>query len=151
MVKYLKCLTAFVLFLMVVLLVHGCAEKVEEETLIPSMFSTIRIYITDGFKSEGIDSEALSKISYVSIDENLTKDIFSNVMYHPNNKVIWKGCWLGIAKLQNGEEKRLRVSFNEAFYDIIGHQGYYETTEKSREIFREKMAVALKDLTKQGN
>ena len=124
-------------------IICGCSKKREKEILMPSLFSTIEVYIINGFEPEKIDLNTLNNTSYVYFDKKLTKDIFGDVTYHSSNKVVWKGCYFGVAKFKNGEEKKLRISINGAFYDIVGHKGHYQTTGKSREIFVKKLEEAI--------
>jgi hypothetical protein len=133
-----------ILSLVIVFFVSSCVKKdAKEERLVSSKILDLIIYRVDGLVSEHIDSETLSKTSYICFDKKLAEKFFSNVKFHSRSKVIWKGSWLGIAKLKNGKEKRLRISMSGAYYNIVGHQGYYETTEESHEIFRKKMNEAL--------
>jgi len=143
MLKYPRILFISLLVIGPVVYMCGCKNKMGKKLAIPSLFSNISVYAIDGFEPEKIDSKILSNTPHVYFDEKLTKEIFGNITYHSSSKVVWKGCYLGIAKLENGEEIKLRININGAFYDIAGHKGYYQTTEKSREIFRGKMKEVI--------
>ena len=77
-----------------------------------------------------------------TIDGTKLKILLDDIKFHKGN-IIWKGCFLGIGKLEDGSEIKLRISFGGGVLKIIGRRGYYLTEGKSRKMFEETMERIL--------
>lgn len=115
--------------------------KVSEDDIkyakeILSQIESVTIYDTSAYERKQVNGEIVatlrdleevknSDIPYEVLDFETIKKMFHEAQYRPEF-VLWKGEYLGIAKLTNGNEKIIRISFYGNFYAIEGIKGFYE-------------------------
>jgi hypothetical protein len=99
-----------------------------------SEIESLTVYDTETYQSEKVDEEIVSsivdleqlegEIRSFKVAENIVKTLFPKAKYKPEF-VLWKGDKLGMAKLKNGDEIKIRISFYGSFFAIVGIEGYY--------------------------
>ncbi|TCO79094.1 hypothetical protein [Marinisporobacter balticus] len=107
---------------------HLHAKKIINE------IDSLTVYDTETYNSEEIDGKIISsivdledlkdKINYFEVNNDIAKTLFPKAKYKPNF-VLWKGEKLGVDKLKNGDEIKIRISCYDGFFAIVGIEGYY--------------------------
>jgi hypothetical protein len=129
----------------VLCLISSCKDQDVNPQLIPRQFQALTVYDTDRFTGTSPDSTALAEIPHVTLQKDILKKIFENVTYHQESKVLWKGTWLGIARMPDGTERRIVMSYRDGAFMILDHRGYYEVVGQSRQAFDAQMKAILSD------
>lgn len=109
------------------------AEKILSEIESLTIYSTSTYTWNDSEGKEIININEISDdIDRYEIDKQTINKIFSKVLYKPEH-VLWKGDKLGIAKLVDGSEVKIRISYYGGFFSIIGIEGYYLIDDSLRQ------------------
>ena len=76
---------------------------------VSNKFKTVKkitIYDISAFEKVG----DINEIKNVTLDESITKKIFQDIKFHKGT-IVWKGNYLGVAKLSEGDEICLAISY----------------------------------------
>jgi len=113
--------------------------RASKDRIDTNLFKTVEIYHLDAFKYQ---EQELAYSKKVNLDENTTKSIFGGSTYR-NREILWKGNFLGIVTLKNGEKLKIAISFYGGLFKILGKQGSYKMSEKGLTIYEETIRRIL--------
>lgn len=119
-----------------IFLFHSCEKNKMNRQEVPSSFKTLTIYNLINASSEDMEDKAtLEKIPHITLEEDITRRIFSNVRYHWKIKVKL-GYWVAMAKMKNGDEIPIKVFMQHGrMFEVPGQWGYYTIEGDSRVLF----------------
>ncbi len=101
---------------------------------------TLSIYDIDAFGKK----DDIEKKTVVTFDKNLTRKFFEEVKFHEGS-MLWKGSFLGIGKLSDGNEVNLAISYYGGFFKIKDKSGYYEFVGKSKLLFENEIRKVIEN------
>jgi len=126
----------------VVLCIASCNDR-EGISRIPQQFARLTVYDVEGF-TENLESIALVQIPHATLEETTVQAMFRDIRYR-RGTLLWKGSSLGVAKMQDGSERHLAISYYGGFFKILDQKGYYEVVGESRKLFDEQMNGIIAD------
>jgi hypothetical protein len=120
----------------------GCSAKYK-----PADIKSLTVYGVQATKASGMSTEELASRKHVTVDESVVRQMFKDCTWHSSFAPVWKGDDLGIVKLEDGTELRLRISMYGAFFEISGQRGWYDAEGTSSEkVFKDTMREIEKKL-----
>ncbi len=87
--------------------------------------------------------QSLATLTSARIDQKSTRIICREVTYH-KGPLFWRGSFLGVVELDNGDTKRIAISRYGGFFQVLGEKGHYQTEGKSRAELDENMSRIIR-------
>ncbi|WP_299611449.1 hypothetical protein [uncultured Aquimarina sp.] len=130
----------YTLLILVALLSCGNENLNENNSIIWDNLSSLRFYDNSTLpevKIEAINNADLDLMEFIEADINSAKRIL-NQSTSTKEKYFWKGGgWLVIAKFNNGETRRIKVSgYGGFFYDVEAEK-FYSFSDEQRNVWKE--------------
>ena len=130
----------YTLLILVGLLSCGNENLNENNSIIWNNLSSLRFYDKSTLPKveiESINNIHLGSMEFIEADINSAKRIL-NQSRSTEEKYFWKGGgWLVIAKFNNGETRRIKVSGYGAFFYDVEAEKFYSFNNEQRNIWQE--------------
>ncbi|MFD2561850.1 hypothetical protein [Aquimarina rubra] len=130
----------YTLLILIALLSCSNENLNEDNSIIWDNLSSLRFYDNSTLpkvKIESISNVDLNSMEFIEADINSAKKILNQSM-PTEEKYVWKGGgWLVIAKFNNGETRRIKVSGYGGFFYDVEEKKFYSFSDKQRNVWKE--------------
>lgn len=104
----------------------GCREPIQPIHIgtIADQVESITVYDLSSSRRNEYTKQEWQEATREPIDLKIFREIAPHARYTKKN-LVWKGGWLAVAKLRNGTQVWVALSFYGGFFRILGQPGYY--------------------------
>ena len=104
----------------------GCREPVQPIDIggIADQVESITVYDLYSSRRNEYTKQEWQEATREPIDLKIFREIAPHARYTKKN-LVWKGGWLTVAKLRNGTQAWVALSYYGGFFRILGQPGFY--------------------------
>lgn len=127
---------------MCVVLLAGCNEQPPDLSTIANQVASITVYDLEGLSGPNYSKEELDSAFHATLAPEILQEIAEQAKFK-DEWVLWKGSRLAVAKLKDGTEKQLALSYYGSFFKILGEDGYFYFEGEARQKWDEAFSKAI--------
>ena len=123
----------------------GCKKEPPNLNTVAGQIKTITVYDLEGLESLGgseYSKQDLDNAFQASFAPELFQELALDAKFK-DERVMWKGSRLAVAKLKDGTEKQLALSYYGGFFKILGEDGFFYFEGDAREKWDEAFIKAI--------
>ena len=120
----------------------GCKTQPPDLVSIADQVKSITVYDLEGLSGPKYSKQDLENSFQASINPMLFQELAPEAKFK-DEWVMWKGSRLAIAKLKNGTENQLALSYYGGFFKILSEDGYFYFEGEARKKWDEAFSKAI--------
>jgi hypothetical protein len=123
-------------------LLAGCKKQPPDLNAVANQITSITVYDLEGLSGPKYSKQDLDNAFRASLAPELFRELASGAKFK-DEWVLWKGSRLAIAKLEDGTERQLALSYYGAFFKILGEDGFFYFEGEAREKWEKAFSKAI--------
>jgi len=123
-------------------LLAGCEQQPPDLNAIADQITSITVYDLEGLAGPKYSKQDLDNAFRASLAPELFRELAPEAKFK-DEWVLWKGSRLAIAKLKDGTEKQLALSYYGAFFKILGEDGFFYFEGEARKKWEKVFSKAI--------
>ncbi|MGI5868348.1 MAG: hypothetical protein ACOX9C_02740 [Kiritimatiellia bacterium] len=123
-------------------LLVGCKRQPSDLNAVADQTTSITVYDLEGLAGPKYSKQDLDNAFRASLAPELFRDLAPEAKFK-DEWVLWKGSRLAVARLKDGTEKQLALSYYGAFFKILGEDGFFYFEGEARAKWEEAFYKAI--------
>ncbi len=124
------------------LLIAACKSEPPDLVGISKKIESITVYDLEGLSGTKYSKNELENAFQATIEAEHFRLLAPQARYK-NEWVLWKGSRLAVARVRDGKESLLALSYYGGFFKILGYDGYFYFEAESRKKWDELFSKGI--------
>jgi len=120
----------------------GCKKQPPDLKAVAGQIQSITVYDLEGLSDPKYSKQDLEGAFQASLAPELFHELAPEAKFK-DGWVLWKGGRLAVAKLKDGTERQLALSYYGGFFKILGEDGFFYFEGEAREKWEKAFSKAI--------